>query len=79
MGYQRDARIEWRPAENGMELECPYNKDFQEDLKKAVPFADRKFIKRNGEWRIWVSDAYLDEVDILIFHHFERSSTGREF
>jgi len=59
-----------------MFLESPYKKEFVEDLKVHVPREERKWDKLKEMW--WISDLYLDEVDNLIFDHFERYGTGRE-
>jgi len=59
-----------------MFLESPYNKQFVEDLKVQVPREERKWDKLKEMW--WISDLYLDEVENLIFDHFERYGTGRE-
>lgn len=58
-----------------MYLECPYNEDFIEDLKKGIPTDERKWNSVRKQW--WISDAYLDEVDVLLFRHFEKSGYGR--
>lgn len=76
MGYRREEPIRWHEGKHGMFLESPYKKRFVEDLKIHVPREERKWSKDKLQW--WVSDLYLDEVDNLIFHHFERSATGRD-
>jgi len=67
---------EWQSGEYGMYLECPYNPDFIEELKRSVPDGERKWDSDRKQW--WISDAYLDEVDSLLFHHFEHTGYGRE-
>ncbi len=75
MGFRKSVRVEWQPGKHGMFLESPYNKDFVDDMKRAVPQDSRKWDGVRKQW--WVSDLYLDEVDNLIFHYFEKSATGR--
>lgn len=72
-------RPEWRMAKNGMWLHLPWhenNRDFLDDMKDQVPRSDRKWDNDKKEW--WISDAYLDEVDNLIFNHFEETAFGRD-
>lgn len=66
-------------AKWGMLLDLPFNeknKEFLEDMKKAVPSDERKWEKDKKMW--WISDAYLDEVDQLLFHYFETEGFGRD-
>ena len=76
MGYQRDERVEWQMAKNGMYLDCPYNKEFIEEMKGVVPLEERKWEPGRKQW--WISDAYIDEVDNLLFSHFETNGSGRD-
>ena len=69
-------RVEWQSAENGMYLECPYNADFLEEMKRVVPREERRWDGKRKQW--WISDLYLDEVDNLLFHYFEKSGNGRD-
>ncbi len=72
-------RPEWQTAKWGMFLELPYhesNKDFLVDMKSAVPEDERRWDKDKKQW--WISDAYLDEVDQLLFHYFEVEGFGRD-
>ena len=58
--------VYWEPAAYGKLLHHPYHKEFLEKLKGEVP-------EDEHEWRgnsRWISDAYLREVEILIFKHF---------
>jgi len=66
-------------AKNGMWLHLPWhenNRAFLDDLKDQVPRGERKWDNEKKEW--WISDAYLDEVDNLIFNHFEETAFGRD-
>ena len=76
MAYQRDRRIEWHEAENGMRLECPGEPAFVADMKAIVPQEERKWIAKRMQW--WISDLYLDEVDQVLFQHFEKVGGGRD-
>ncbi len=69
-------RPEWRRGEFGMYLDSPYNPEFIEEMKATVPHEDRKWDPEKKEW--WISDAWLDEVDALLFQHFESSGYGRD-
>ena len=69
-------RPEWQSGKYGMYLESPYNPDFIEELKQTVPSDERKWNSVRKQW--WISDAYLDEVDALLFQHFEESGYGRD-
>jgi hypothetical protein len=72
-------RPEWHSAKYGMKLELPYhekNKEFLEEMKRIVPREEREWDGLKKQW--WVSDAYLDEVDNLIFYHFEVNAIGRD-
>ena len=69
-------RPEWQSGEYGMHLESPYNPDFIEALKRDVPADERKWDSVRKQW--WISDAYLDEVDALLFDYFEESGYGRD-
>jgi len=60
-------RIEWRHAPYGKYLRCPWNEDFQKALKEEIPEAERIWKGTDG-W--WISDAYLKEVENLIFDHY---------
>ena len=71
-----DQQPEWQSAEYGMYLECPYNRDFLDEMKRAVPSDERKWDNKRKQW--WISDAYLDEVDNLLFTYFEKTGYGRE-
>jgi len=68
--------IVWHEAKNGMYLECPYDKEFMEAFKIAIPKKERHWNRAKRQW--WVSDIYLDEVENLLFDHFERHGTGRD-
>lgn len=70
------AVIKWHEAEYGMHLECPFKDGFVDEMKLIVPHGERRWDGGRKMW--WISDLYLDEVDNLIFHHFERTATGRE-
>lgn len=72
-------RPEWITSKWGMFLGLPYserNKDFLTDMKGAVPQEERKWDNDKKQW--WISDAYLDEVDQLLFHYFEVEGYGRD-
>ena len=45
-------------------------------MKEAVPPEERKWDRDKNMW--WISDAYLDEVDQLLFHYFETEGFGRD-
>ncbi len=59
-----------------MYLSCPYNADFIAEMKAVVPGESRKWDEGRRQW--WISDAWLDEVDDLLFGHFEADGYGRE-
>jgi len=65
----RQSGIEWHPAKYGMLLECPFNENFLHDLKMEVPQDEREWDPDKKMW--WISDAYLDEVDAILFRYFE--------
>jgi len=67
---------EWQSAKEGMYLDCPYNQDFLDEMKEVVPREERRWDNQRKQW--WISDAYLDEVDNLLFSHFEKTGYGRE-
>ena len=67
---------EWKNAKYGMYLVCQYNTDFIEELKRDVPANEREWNSARKQW--WISDAYLDEVDVLLFRYFEQSGYGRD-
>lgn len=67
---------EWQNAEHGMYLDCPYNEDFISEMKDVVPREERKWDKDKRMW--WISDLYIDEVDNLLFSHFETAGYGRD-
>lgn len=67
---------EWQSAEYGMFLDCPYNEDFIDEMKQVVPREERRWDKHKRMW--WISDLYLDEVDNLLFSHFEVTGYGRD-
>lgn len=69
-------RPEWQMAEQGMYLDCPYNADFLDEMKQVVPREERRWDNKKKMW--WISDLYLDEVDNLLFSHFEQTGYGRE-
>jgi len=69
-------RPEWQMAKHGMYLDCPYNAEFIEEMKLVVPGNERLWNKDKKMW--WISDIYLDEVDNLLFSHFEMVGSGRE-
>ncbi len=69
-------RPEWQSGKYGMYLSSPYNADFITDMKNTVPAAERKWDDLRKQW--WISDAWLDEVDDLLFRHFEAEGYGRE-
>lgn len=77
MGKKTTEPIVWHKAKNGMRLECPFRSDFSEELKLAVPNRHRRWSQEHRQW--WISDAYLDEVDNLLFSHFEVYGTGRVY
>jgi len=60
----------------GMYLSSPYNAGFIAEMKEVVPADDRKWIDLRKQW--WISDAWLDEVDDLLFKYFEAEGYGRE-
>lgn len=76
MAYDRDRRVEWQMADYGMYLDCPYHEEFLEEMKATVPSGERRWDGDRRQW--WISDCYLDEVDSLIFIHFEKHAYGRE-
>ena len=58
--------VYWEPSKYGKLLHHPYHEEFLEKLKGEVPDEEH-------EWRgnaRWISDAYLREVEILIFKYF---------
>lgn len=59
-----------------MHLESPYRKEFVDELRDTVPRGERRWNDRLMMW--WVSDLYIDEVDNLLFTHFERRGSGRD-
>jgi len=63
-------------AEQGMYLDCPYNADFLDEMKQVVPREERRWDNNKKMW--WISDLYLDEVDNLLFSHFEQTGYGRD-
>lgn len=69
MAYKSKTRPEWQLAKYGMYLHCDYNEDFISDMKAEVPDEEREWRSDVGAW--WISDAYIDEVDDLVFRHFE--------
>lgn len=72
-------RPEWKLSKYGMFLDLPYhekNKEFLADMKRDVPAEERKWNNDKKMW--WISDAYLDEVDQLLFHYFEAEGFGRD-
>ena len=71
----QERRPEWILAKYGMLLDCPYNSEFIEDMKREVPSDERKWDNDKKMW--WISDAYLDEVDALLFNYFEDTGFGR--
>lgn len=62
-------RPEWQEAKYGMYLYAPYNEEFAEEMKRAVPFEERKWDPLKKAW--WISDPFLDDVDSLLQEHFE--------
>lgn len=72
----KDNPPEWQNGKYGMYLESPYNPDFIDALKSTVPQDERKWDSVRKQW--WISDAYLDEVDGLLFEHFGQDGHGRE-
>lgn len=68
-------RVTWVEGKYGMFLMCPYNPDFLDAMKHVVPEDERKWDNMKKAW--WISDAWLDEVDGLVFEHFEVDPTGR--
>ncbi len=64
---------QWFPSEYGMYLDCEYKEGLVNELKNDVPYQERRW---DGK-RWWISDAYLDEVDALLFKYFERTGIGR--
>ena len=70
------ARVDWQMAKHGMYLDCPWNEDFLTEMKRVVPPDEREWDNQRKRW--WISDAWIDEVDNLIFTYFETSSTGRD-
>lgn len=72
----RQNQPEWQSAEYGMYLESPYNTDFIEALKAAMPQDERRWDSVRKQW--WISDAYLDEVDGLLFEYFGKYGRGRD-
>lgn len=66
---------QWHTAKHGMYLECPYRQSFTEDMKRIVPSDERCWDPERKQW--WISDSYLDEVDNLVFAHFECVTKGR--
>lgn len=75
MGYRTREPIRWHEAEKGMHLESPYRKEFVAEMKDLVPHRYRRWDKDRLQW--WISDLYLDEVDNLLFTHFEQNGSGR--
>lgn len=71
------ASVLWKEGKYGMYLDCPYNPDFLERMKEVVPEDERKWDGLRKSW--WVSDAYLDEVDALVFEFFEVQPSGRTY
>lgn len=72
-------RPEWEKAKWGMLLNLPFhekNREFLVDMKKIVPEDERRWDREKKNW--WISDAYLDEVDQLLFHYFETQGHGRD-
>lgn len=45
----------------GVYIECPYDPDFLEVLKSAVPSSDRKYDPGTKQW--WVSDKYRAQAE----------------
>ena len=76
MGFQRDSQVKWHPAKHGMSLESPHSDEFREELKAVVPGDERRWHGDTRRW--WISDCYLDEVDALLFKHFEQRGAGRD-
>ena len=72
-------RPEWEKSKWGMLLNLPFhekNREFLVDMKKIVPEDERRWDREKKKW--WISDAYLDEVDQLLFHYFETQGHGRD-
>lgn len=60
---------EWQSAKYGMYLYAPFNRDFTDAMKEMVPIDERKWHGDKKAW--WISDAWTDDVDILLREHFE--------
>jgi hypothetical protein len=48
-------------------LHAPYHKEFIARLKREIPEEEQQW---RGSGR-WISDAYLREVEIMVFDYFE--------
>lgn len=60
----------WTMDEWGEFLHMPdFNPEFNEGLKDLVPYSERRWDKQERAW--WISDAWLDEVDVLLRSHYE--------
>jgi hypothetical protein len=60
---------EWQNGKHGMYLYAPFNRDFTDAMKEMVPRDEREWDKVKKAW--WISDAWIDDVDILLRDHFE--------
>lgn len=60
---------EWQNAKYGMYLHAPYNRDFTNAMKDLVPPDERKWENDKKAW--WISDAWVDDVDILLKDYYE--------
>ena len=76
MGFRRDDQVKWHPGKCGMYLESPHGTEFLVELKADVPSGERRWNGDTRRW--WISDCYLDEVDALLFKHFEQRGAGRD-
>ena len=59
---------EWVPGDYGMYLYLEYNEDFVLEMKRKVPDTERRWDKVKEAW--WISDAFIDDVNNMIFFYF---------
>ena len=59
----------WAPAEWGMLLYAPFDRAFAKAMKDMVPRDEREWRAKEEAW--WISDAWVDHVDVLATEHFE--------
>ena len=69
MAFVSEKKVRWEDAEWGKLLYSPFDRDFQQAMKDLVPDDEREWKGPKGCW--WISDAFVDDVDMLAMNHFD--------